>query len=132
MEINKIQYRVVIHFLTSKEHTAKKIHQSLLNFMGDNAPSETTVRFYIGGFKPGKEGYQDDPRPGRPKSATDDETVLEIQKTVDFDRRKKVFVIAQKLDIAKTIVHRFVIEVLNMKKNCARWVIKILTLCENG
>ena len=57
MEINKIQYRVVIQFLTSQGHLAKVIYQRLLNFMSDNAPSETTVRFYIGGFKPEKEGY---------------------------------------------------------------------------
>jgi len=73
-------------------------------------------------FKRGRTSLEDDPREGRPKSATTPEIVEQVRNMVFDDRRMKVCEIAETIGISKERVGYSLHEELDMKKLCARWV----------
>ena len=54
--------------------------------------------------------------------------VKKIHKAVLDDRRLKVRELADTVGISKSAVHRILSENLDMRKLCARWVPRLLTL----
>ena len=128
MEIAKIQYRIVIQFLVSEGRPNQEIHERLVKYLGDQAPSKRTVDRWILAFKRGKTDFEDDDKPGRPKSATDEQTVEKIKEFVNTDRRLKVREIAQEMGISTGSVHSVLSDILGMKKLSARWVPRLLTV----
>ena len=68
----------------------------------------------------------DDLRSVRPTSQTD-ENVTRVRDLLNSDRRKSVRLLADPVNIPKTVVHRIVTDELNMRKVCAKLVPKLLT-----
>jgi len=56
------------------------------------------------------------------------EMVNKIYKMVLGDRRLKVRELADMVNISKSAVHRILAENLEMRKLCARWVPRLLTI----
>lgn len=95
MAISKIQWRSVVHFLTSEKCPAEKIYTRLAKCYGVNAQSKATLYRWIRLFQQGQTSLEDDPRPGRPVSATDSENIKKVETFVNTDRRLKLSQIAQ-------------------------------------
>jgi histone-lysine N-methyltransferase SETMAR len=77
--------------------------------------------------KRGRTSLEDDPREGRPKSATTPEIIEQLHDMVLDDRRMKVREIAETIGISKEREGYILHEELDMKKLCARWVPRLLT-----
>ena len=75
--MNKIEYRAVKKFFVKEGLTPNEIHSKFVKFYGDSSPSFSTIKKWAAEFKRGRTGLEDDPREGRPKSATTPE-IIEI------------------------------------------------------
>jgi len=89
---------------------------------GDSSPSYSTTKKWAAEFKRGRISLEDDPREGRPKSATTPEIIEQVHDMVLDDRRMKVREIAETIGISKEHVGYILHEELDMKKLCTRWL----------
>jgi len=93
----------------------------------DCSASFSTIKKWAAEFKRGRTSLEDDPREGRPKSATIPEIIEQVHDKVLHNRRMKVREIAETICILKVRVGYILHEELDMKKLCARWVPRLLT-----
>ena len=127
LKMDKIEYRAVIKFFVKEGLTPNEIHSKFINVYGDSSPSFSTIKKWAAEFKRGRTSLEDDPREGRPKSATTPEIIEQVHDMVLDDRRIKVREIAETIGISKERVGYILLEELHMKKLCARWVPRLLT-----
>ena len=73
--MDKLEYRAVINYLQLKGMTPAEIHKDMTDTLGDHAPSYATVKRWINEFKRGKDNTEDEPRSGRPLTATTPENI---------------------------------------------------------
>ena len=97
-------------------------------FSGESAPSFTTIKYWVAEFKRGRPNCQDKHRSGRPNKVTMTEMVQKIYKMVLDDRRLKVRELSDKVGISRNAVHCILTENLDMRKLCAKWVPRLLTM----
>jgi len=90
LKIYKIEYRAVIKFSVKEGLTPNKIHSKFIKVYGDSSPSFSTIKKWAAEFKRGRTSLEDDPREGRPKSATTPEIIEQVHDMVLDDRRMKV------------------------------------------
>ena len=84
--MDKIWHRGVTRYLPKKGLTTKEIHADMVSTLGDDAPALSTVKEWAAEFKTGKESLEDDPRSGRPSTATTQENIDRIHQMVMNDR----------------------------------------------
>ena len=125
--MDAVEKRANIKYLMKKGLTPKEIYKDLVRTLGKDAPSKPTVCRWINEFRFGRETVFDLQRSGRPKSATDEETVESVRSMVMKDRRVTVKHIADTLKISADRVWTIISKYLKMKKVVARWVPRLLT-----
>lgn len=128
VNMEKISHRYVIQYFHLKGLSPTNIKAELDSTLGESAPSFTTVKYWVAEFKRGRTSCQDEHRSGRPNEVTTPEMVKKIHKMVLDDRRLKVRELADMVGISKSAVHRILTENLDMRKLCARWVPRLLTM----
>ena len=126
--MDKQKYRHIIEFLILKKKSPKDIHHELLDTYGDDCPSKTTAYFWCSEIGHGRKSLEDDPRSGRPCTATSPQLCEEILLSVRADRRVTVRRLAEIHGVSKSSTDVILRERLHMKKLCARWVPRLLTL----
>lgn len=126
--MEKLEIRGVIKYLHKKGLSGQEIHNDMVNVLGESAPSYATVKNWVAEFKRGRTSIEDEPRSGRPKTATTTEIVAKVHDMVLNDRRIKVREIANIMGISNDRVHLILHEELQMKKLSARWVPHLLTV----
>jgi histone-lysine N-methyltransferase SETMAR len=112
--MDKIEYRAVIKFLVKEGLTPKKINSKFRKVCGDSSPSFSTIKKWAAEFKRGRTSLEDDPREGRPKSATTPEIIEQVRDMVLDDRRMKVREIAETRGISIERVGYILHEELDM------------------
>lgn len=130
--MDKQKYRHIIEFLILKKKSPKDIYHELLDTYGDDCPSKTTVYFWCSEIRHGRKSLEDDPRSGRPCTATSPQLCEEILLTVRADRRVTVRRLAEIHGVSKSSIDVILRERLHMKKLCARWVPRMLLLQDNA
>jgi len=125
--MNKTEYRAIIKFFVKEGLTPNEIHSKFIKVYGDSSPSFSTIKKWDAKFKRGCTSLEDDPREGRPKSATTLEIIEQVNDMVLDDRRMKVREIAETTGISEERVGYILHEQMDMKKLCARWVPRLLT-----
>lgn len=128
VNMEKIGHRYVIQYFHLKGLSPTNIKAELDSTLGESAPSFTTVKYWVAEFKRGRTSCQDEHRSGRPNEVTMPEMVKKIHKMALDDRRLKVRKPADMVGISKSAVHRILTEKLDMRKLCARWVPRLLTI----
>ncbi|KYN36544.1 Histone-lysine N-methyltransferase SETMAR [Trachymyrmex septentrionalis] len=126
--MEKIGHRYVIQYFHLKGLSPTNIKAELDSTLEESAPSFTTVKYWVAEFKRGRTSCEDEHRSGRPSEVAIPEMVKKIHKMVLGDRRLKVRELADMVNISKSAVHRILAENLEMKKLCARWVSRLLTI----
>ena len=111
-----------------KGNTPTQIKGELDSVYGDSAPSFTAVKFWAAEFKRGRKSLGDGEGSERPKPATDDENIAKVHQMVLDDRRIKVRVIAEVINMSKERVCHILSQYLGMRKLSARWVPRLLTV----
>jgi histone-lysine N-methyltransferase SETMAR len=127
LKVDTNEYRAVIKFFVKEGLTPNEIHSKFINVYRDSSFPFSTIKNWAAEFKRGRISLEDDPREGRPKSATTSEIIEQVHNTVLYDRRMKVREIAETIGISKERVGYILHEELDMKKLCARWVPRLLT-----
>ena len=112
----KIWRRVVIKYLQKKGLTPKDIHADMAATLGDDAPALSTVQKWAAEFKRGRESLEDDPRSGRPATATTQENINRVHHMVMDDRRLTVNQIANTVGISRERVENILHKELDMSK----------------
>src|SRR5580765_3411754 len=120
--MEKTEYRAVIKFLHLKGKKTQEIKDELDSVYGEASPSFTTVKHWVAEYKRGRTSILDEERSGRPKTATTDEMVDLVHRTVMEDRRLTVKDIAEACGISSERVHKILHQDLDMRKLSARWV----------
>ena len=122
--MDKIEYRAVIKFLFLKQKTNDEIKAELREVNGDSAPSFATIKYWTAEFKRGRTSICDEERPGR----LTPEMIEEIHDMVMNDRRLKVREIGEAVGTSIERVQKILNDHLDMRKLCARWVPRLLTI----
>jgi transposase len=78
------------------------------------------IKKWAAKFRRGRNSLEDDPREGRPKSATTSEIIEQVHDMLLDDRRMKVRKIAETIGISKECVRYILHEELDMKKSFAQ------------
>jgi len=120
----------VIEFPIKEEISAAEIHKRLQRAYGIVCMGESSVRRWVKHFKDGNTSIQDQPRSGRPQTASTERNE-KVDEIIQDDRRVTVDTIAQTLGTGHNAVHE-VIESLGYRKVCARWVPRLLTEDHKG
>lgn len=122
------EFRVLIkHCFLMKKNTVQT-QEWLEKHYGTSAPSKTTICRWFSEFKSGRTNTEDAERSGRPIEATTPENIKKVHRIVLDDRKVKVREIADIVKISTERVRHILHEHLNMKKLCARWVPRFLTI----
>ena len=127
LKMDKIEYRAVIKFFVKEGLTPNEIHSKFIKVYGDSSPSFSTTKKWAAEFKHGCTSLEDDPREGRPKSATTPEIIEQLHDMVLDDQRMEVREIAESTGISEERVGYILHKKLNIKKLCAIWVPLLLT-----
>lgn len=126
MEKNEI--RAVIKYFNIKGLTPKEVINELNSTLGESAPSNATVYNWFAEFKRGRTSTSDAERSGRPKDASTKENIAKIHDLVLKDRKLKLREISQIVNISHNTVFHIIHNDLGMRKLCARWVPRSLTI----
>lgn len=126
--MEKKEFRVLVKhcFLAKKSRVETK--KWLDKYYPDSAPGKSTVEKWFAKFQTGHMSTEDDERSGRPKEAVTNENIKKIHKIILNDRKVKLIEIAETLKISKERVGHIVHEYLGMRKLCAKWVPRELTI----
>jgi histone-lysine N-methyltransferase SETMAR len=123
-KIDKTGYHAVIKFFVKEDLMPHEIHSKFIKVYVDFSPLFSTTKKWAAEFK---RGLYDDPRKGHTKSATPPEIIEQVHDMLLDDQRVKVHEIAETIGISKECVGYTLHVELDMKKLCARWVLRLLT-----
>ncbi|XP_055390540.1 uncharacterized protein LOC129619324 [Condylostylus longicornis] len=126
--MDKIGHRYVIQYFYLKGLSPAGIKSELDSTLGESAPSYAMIKNWVAQFIRGRTSCEDEDRTRRPNEVTTPETVKKIHKIILDDRRLKVRELADIVGLSKSAAHRILTENLGMKKVCARWVPRLLTI----
>jgi hypothetical protein len=94
---------------------------------GNEAVNRSNVFRWYSWFQDGRELVEDDERDGRPKSTWTEINIAAVADLVKNDRRIASRMIAESLNIPRTVVLRILKEGLGKRKLCARFISPCLT-----
>jgi hypothetical protein len=89
---------------------------------GNEALNRSNVFRWYSRFREAREAVEDDKRGGRPKSTRTEVNIAVVADLVKNDHRIASKMIAESLNIPKTVVLRILREYLGKRKLCARFV----------
>ena len=98
--MEKTEIHATIQYLHLKGMTALEIHDDMLRTLTESAPSYATVARWIREFKRGGVSVEDNPRSGRPPTATTKDNIDLALQMVMQDRRISSRQIAERLGIS--------------------------------
>ena len=108
--------------------TPTDIHAALVEVCGELAVSRSTVSRWAVRFRHGRGSIENIEKSGRPKTATDDQSVQVVAEFLEEDRRVTCEEIAAGTGISATSVFRILTTILMKRKISARWVPHQLTV----
>uniref|UniRef100_A0A3Q0R6R1 Uncharacterized protein n=1 Tax=Amphilophus citrinellus TaxID=61819 RepID=A0A3Q0R6R1_AMPCI len=123
--MDKIWHRGVIKYLQKEGVAPKDIHAGVAATLGDDAPALSAVQKWAAELKRGGESL-DDPRSGRPATATTQENNDRVHHMVTDDRRLTVNQTANAVGISRERVENIQHNELDMSKVSTRWVSRLV------
>ena len=119
--MDKLEYRSVIKYLRLKGMTPAEIHEmGMMDTLGEHAPSYATVKRWVNEFKRGRNNVEDEPRSGRPLTATTPDNIDLVLEIVMEDRRTSTYHIAKRLRTSQERADHIVKDELGMSTVSAR------------
>ncbi|XP_041349431.1 protein GVQW3-like [Gigantopelta aegis] len=114
--MEKTEYRAVIKYLNFKELTLMQIHADMVSTLGNSAPSFATVKRWAAEFKRGRKSIEDEPRSGRPSTASTQEYINPVHQMVMDDKQLTIHSIAAAIGISHERVKNILTKELGMPK----------------
>ena len=126
--MEKSEFRVLIKHYFLRGKTISETKSKLDKYYSGSAPSFGMVQKWFTEFRFGRTSTETIPSPGRPNEITTPNIINKIHDMVLDDKKLKVREIAETTSISTERVHNILHEHLHMKKLCARWVPRLLTI----
>jgi histone-lysine N-methyltransferase SETMAR len=126
--MEKSEFRVLIKYYFLRKKTITEVKAKLDKHFPDTSPSFGMIHKWFTEFRCGRASTEDAERPGRPNEVTTPEMINKIHDIVLNDPKVKVREIAEIVSISTERVLNILHEHLAMKKLCARWVPRVLTI----
>ncbi|GFX23083.1 mariner transposase [Trichonephila clavipes] len=126
--MEKIGLCYMIQYFYLKDLSQISIKAELYSTLGESALSFTTVKYLVAEFKRGHTSCQDKHCSGQPNLVTIPKMVKKFYKMVLEDHQLKMHQLAVIVGILKSSVHHILFKNLDMRKLCARWVLRLLAL----
>jgi transposase len=128
MDFTQEHVRFYIYIEWKRGKSAKEIHQQLLESGETNIPSYTTIWRWYAAFSEGSvTAMGDQPRSGRPKSATTTENVQLVSRLITEMPRLSTRELADDTGLSKDTVRRILTHELGLRKVCSTWVPRVLS-----
>jgi len=89
LKMDETEYHAVIKVFVKEGLTPNEIHSKFIKVYGYSSSLFSTIKKWAAEFKRGHTNLEDDPREGRPKSATTPEIIEQVHDMVLDDRRMK-------------------------------------------
>lgn len=124
--VTKLEYRSAIRFCVLLGQSNQEILTNLATAYRDKCPSKSTILFWVAEFKRGRQSVEDEPREGRPATATNDTVKEKLEKLVMEDRRTTTRELSERLSISKGAVGQLLKD-LGFRKVVSRFVPRFLT-----
>lgn len=121
------EQRAYIKIETLRGKNPTEIHSALSDVCGELTVDRSTVSRWSNRFRGGRVSINDDPRPGRPKTSTDERSVKRVADALEQDRRATCEELSEVTGIPPTSVYRILTNDLKKRKISARWVPHNLT-----
>ncbi len=102
--------------------TYKESHARLVQAWGDQAPSDHTVFNWFREFGRNNFSVEDAPRPDRPRTAVNEQTIDAVRTIIDNDSHSTYQQTENTLGISATAINSIIHDYLKLRKVCARWV----------
>ncbi|GBM23152.1 hypothetical protein AVEN_147070-1 [Araneus ventricosus] len=120
------EVRSVIRFLNAKKVKAAEILRQLVEIHGANVMTDGIIRKWVRQFDDGRNDVHDEARRGRP-SVVNVGLVAKVNEKIRENRRSTIRMLFDEFpQISNTVLHEIVINRLNYRKLCSRWVPKML------
>ncbi|GFT06497.1 protein GVQW3 [Trichonephila clavipes] len=116
-----------IKFCFRLGHNATETFAKLQQAYGDSVLSRAQVFRWFKAFSEGRKSIEDEPRSVRPSVSKITENVVRVRDLVRSDRRLRVRMIGEELNLNHTAVHQILTNELKMRKICAKMVPKNLS-----
>ena len=117
-----MEQRANIKFCFKLGKTFTETLELMRQVYGDDCLSRTQVFMWYGRFKDGRENINDDPKSGRPKTATTDELVEKVREIIAIDSNVTCRMLAEEFGVSKDTIYDILTKNLNRRKVCARFV----------
>ncbi|CAH1959169.1 unnamed protein product [Acanthoscelides obtectus] len=127
MELNRENFRAIIHYNFQKQLSQQECLAELLSVFGNEPPHQSTISRWYGELKRGRVSLSDDSRMGAPKTAVTQENVDAVRKLNIEDRHVTHRKIETSLKISKTSIQKNLHEELGVRKLVSRWIPHLLT-----
>ncbi|PNF35835.1 hypothetical protein B7P43_G09436, partial [Cryptotermes secundus] len=111
-----------IEILSGKNPT--EIHSALSEVCGELTVDRSTVSRWASRFRGSCVTINDDPRPGRPKTSTDEGSVKLVSDALEEDRHVTCEVLSETTGIPPTSIFRILTNDLKKRKISARWMLE--------
>ena len=110
MADNEVSFhqRAVTEFLVKEETPAADIHHRLQCVYADVCMGASSVRQWVKHFKDGNMSIQDQPRSGRPQTASAEPNKKRVDEIIKEDRRVTLDAIATNLGIGHSAVQEMI------------------------
>lgn len=94
---------------------------------GEDCLSCTQCHEWYQRFKSGRTSIEDDPKPGRPSTSTNDDHVEKVHAVIRENRRLTVREVSKEVGICKSSCHTILTEKLKMHRVDAKFMPRLLT-----
>ena len=122
-----VEHRAYIKIRSLLGDTPRNIFNDLSRVYGSDACSESTVKKLSIRFREGREAIADDPRAGRPVTATTTNNISLVSKMIEEEPHITIEGIANHVDLSSGTVHEILSLHLGLRKVCSRWVPHLLS-----
>jgi len=114
--------RPYIKIETLRGKTPTEIHSSQMEVCGVETVDRSTISRWAQSFREGRLSIENDPKSGRPRTSTDDQSVERVLQILEGDRRMTCEEIAHCAGISRASAYRILTERLHKRRTAARWV----------
>lgn len=125
--MNKENYRFYIFMRFKLGFDAKSIHADFVSIFGDNAISYDTVARWIRHFKDGRQGFEDEPRVGRPITGKSDANIDLVRNIIEDNPYVTYDEIEAETSLCRGTIYGIIHDCLKLKKVTSRWVPHLLS-----
>lgn len=122
----EIEQRVYIKMRTALDISATVIKEELDLILPKTAYSYRSVANWSNQFKAGRQSVEDEPRSGRPSTATTKANIQRVDELVDEDRRITIRAIEAHTSLSLQTIYSILHDHLDLRKRKSRWVPHLL------